>query len=147
MIAPNCRFQPIFVEDLAKAIALAALDPKTHGAKTYELGGPEVFAFKDLIKYTAAEVQSPRPLVWMPVAVARLIGLVGDVQAGLKGLVPVLPAPILTTDRVLLLANDNVVAKNAKGLKDLGIAATAVESIVPTYLWRFRKNGQFAVTA
>jgi len=83
----------------------------------------------------------------MPVAVARLIGLVGDIQAGLKGMIPVLPAPILTTDQVLLLANDNVVAKNAKGLKDLGIAATAVESIVPTYLWRFRKNGQFAVTA
>jgi NADH dehydrogenase len=140
------RFQPVYVGDVAAAVARSLGNSDVYG-KTYELGGPEVFAFKDLIKYTAAEVQSPRPLVWMPVVIARLIGLVGDIQGGLKGMVPVIPAPILTTDQVLLLANDNVVAKNAKGLKDLGIAATAVESIVPTYLWRFRKNGQFAVTA
>jgi len=142
----NNKFQPVYVGDVATAVARTLGNGDAYG-KTYELGGPEVFAFKDLIKYTAAEVQTPRPLVWMPVVVARLIGLAGDIQAGLKGMVPVIPAPILTTDQVLLLANDNVVAKDARGLKDLGIAATAVESIVPTYLWRFRKNGQFAVTA
>jgi NADH dehydrogenase len=140
------RFQPVYVGDVASAVARTLGNPAAYG-QTYELGGPEVFTFKDLIQYIGEEVMSPRPQVWMPVALARLIGVVGDIQAGLKGLVPVLPAPLLTTDQVLLLATDNVVAQDAKGLKDLGIAATAVESIVPTYLWRFRKNGQFAVTA
>jgi len=142
----NNKFQPVYVGDVAAAVARTLGNSDAYG-KTFELGGPEVFAFKDLIKYVGEEVMSPRPLVWMPVVIARLIGIVGDIQAGLKGLVPVVPAPLLTTDQILLLANDNVVATDAKTLKDLGIAATAVESIVPTYLWRFRRNGQFAVTA
>jgi uncharacterized protein YbjT (DUF2867 family) len=141
----NNKFQPVYVGDVAAAVARTLGNSLTYG-QTYELGGPEVFTFKDLIKYVGAEIMSPRPLVWMPVVVARLIGLAGDIQSGLKGFVPVVPAPLLTTDQVLLLATDNVVAKDAQGLSDLGIAATAVESIVPTYLWRFRQNGQFAVT-
>ncbi|MGZ3304630.1 MAG: complex I NDUFA9 subunit family protein, partial [Asticcacaulis sp.] len=72
---------------------------------------------------------------------ARLIAMGGDLQA-LFGM-----APILTTDQLLLLKRDNVVQAGSRGLKDLGIAPTAIESIVPTYLWRFRKNGQFAVQA
>ena len=138
------KFQPVYVNDVASAVA-RTLGKTEHYGQTFELGGPEVFAFKDLIKYVSNEIMTPRPLVWMPFVAARAIGVVGDVQAWAKAILPVIAAPILTTDQVLLLANDNVVAPGAKGLKDLGIAATAVESIVPTYLWRFRKNGQFAV--
>ncbi len=136
----NNRFQPVYVGDVAAAVARTLGNGAAHG-QTYELGGPEVFAFKDLIKYTAREILCPRPLVYLPFFAARMIGVVGDIQAYL----PLVPAPLLTTDQVLVLQKDNVVAQGAKGLKDLGIAATAVESIVPTYLWRFRTNGQFAV--
>jgi len=142
----NNTFQPVYVGDVAAAVAKTLGNTDAYG-KTYELGGPEVFAFKDLIKYVGEEVHAPRPLVWMPVPVARMIGVVGDIQSWVKGMLPVVPAPLLTTDQVLQLANNNVVAKGAKGLKDLDIAPTAIESIVPTYLWRFRKNGQFAATA
>ena len=134
------RFQPVYVGDVAAAVAKTLANPAAYG-RVFELGGPEVFSFADLIKYVGNEIMCPRPLVWMPFAVARFIGLVGDIQGLLR---PLLPAPILTTDQVLLLQVDNVVAPGAKGLKDLGIAPTAVESIVPSYLWRFRKNGQFA---
>ncbi len=136
----NNRFQPVYVGDVAAAVARTLGNSDARG-KTYELGGPEVYAFKDLIKYTARETMCPRALVYLPVFFARMIGVAGDIQSYL----PLVPAPLLTTDQVLMLQKDNVVAKNALTLKDLGIAATAVESIVPTYLWRFRPNGQFAV--
>lgn len=134
------KFQPVYVADVATAVARTVGNTKAY-SQTYELGGPEVFAFKDLVKYTAHEVMCPRPLIYLPFAAASLIGLVGNVLS----ITPIRPP--LTSDQVLMLQKDNVVANGAKGLKDLGIAATAVESIVPTYLWRFRKNGQFAVAA
>ena len=137
------RFQPVYVGDVAAAVAKTLGNTLAQG-QTYDLGGPEVFAFRDLINYTAREIMTPRPLVPVPFVVARMIGVVGDIQAYLS---PLAPAPLLTTDQVLVLQKDSVVAKGAKGLKDLGIAATAVESILPTYLWRFRKDGQFAVAA
>ena len=136
----NTRFQPVFVGDVATAVAHTLGNTKAFG-QTYELGGPEVFTFKDLIRYVAGEILCPRPLVYMPFSAASAIGIAGDIMA----LTPV--PPLLTTDQVLMLKKDNVVTAGAKGLKDLGIAATAVESILPTYLWRFRKNGQFAVAA
>jgi uncharacterized protein YbjT (DUF2867 family) len=147
----NMKFQPVYVSDVAAAIAKTLGSPSggnsASAGQTYELGGPEVYAFKDLIKYVGQETLNPRPLIWMPFVMASLIGVVGDIHAGLKGILAVLPEPLLTTDQVILLHSDNVVSAGAKGLGDLGIAPTAVESIVPTYLWRFRKNGQFAVVA
>ena len=138
------KFQPVYVGDVAAAVARTLGNSAAYG-KIYELGGPEVFEFKDLIAYTGREIMCPRPQVWAPFLLARFIGVAGDFQAGLHGILSVVPAPLLTTDQVLLLQKDNIVAKGALALKDLGIGATAVESIVPTYLWRFRKNGQFAV--
>ncbi len=134
------KFQPVYVADVATAVARTVGNTKAFG-QTYELGGPEVFEFRDLIKYTAQEIMCPRPLVYLPFAAASAIGLIGDIAS----ITPIKPP--LTSDQVLMLKKDNIVAKGAKGLKDLGIAATAIESIVPTYLWRFRKNGQFAVAA
>ncbi|MDI7775591.1 complex I NDUFA9 subunit family protein [Asticcacaulis sp. EMRT-3] len=141
------KFQPVYVGDVAQAIARLVGNEDAYG-QTYELGGPEVLTYSQLVKYVAQEIMTPRAQVWMPFAVASLIGVAGDIQAGLHGVLPLLvPAPPLTSDQVIMLKTDNVVSANALGLRDLGIAATAVESIVPTYLWRFRKNGQFAVMA
>jgi len=137
------RFQPVFVGDVARAVA-EAVSNKACAGHIYELGGPEVFSFNDLVRYVGEETHMRRPLVWMPFGVAGIIGFIGNIHAGLHGMIPVIPAPLLTTDQVEMLKTDNVVAAQARGLHDLGIAATAVESIAPSYLWRFRKNGQFA---
>jgi len=130
------RFQPVYVGDVAAAVARTLGNPAAYG-QTYELGGPEVYSFGDLIKYVGREVMTPRPLVYLPTLVARVIGVFGDIAGGLG-----FPPP-LTTDQVLMLKRDYVA--QGKGLKDLGIAPTALESIAPSYLWRFRTNGQFAV--
>jgi NADH dehydrogenase len=132
------KFQPVYVADVAAAITAALGDPASAG-KTYELGGPTVYSFRQLMELIVAETGRKNTLIPLPFAVASLIGLVGDVQAA------VLPIPpMLTTDQVLLLKSDNVVAEGAAGLAALGVAATPVESMVPSYLWRFRSGGQFA---
>jgi len=133
---PDAKFQPVYVGDVAAAVARTLGNPAAYG-QTYELGGPEVYSFGDLIKYVGREVMTPRPLVYLPTLVARVIGVFGDIAGGLG-----FPPP-LTTDQVLMLKRDYVA--QGKGLKDLGIAPTALESIAPSYLWRFRTNGQFAV--
>jgi uncharacterized protein YbjT (DUF2867 family) len=133
------RFQPVFVGDVANAVAACLLDANTAG-KTYELGGPAVFTFKALMELLAAEIGRKPILAPVPFGVASLIGIGGD----LINLQPFPIAPPLTTDQVALLRSDNVVAPGALGLKDLGIAATAVEPILPTYLYRYRKGGQYA---
>ncbi len=129
------KFQPVYVGDVAAAVARVLGNEAAYG-QTYELGGPEVYAFGDLIRYVGREVMAPRPLVYLPVLGARVLGVAGDIVAGLGF------PPLLTTDQVLMLKRDYVA--QGKGLKDLGIAPTALESIAPSYLWRFRTNGQFA---
>ncbi|MDC7682774.1 complex I NDUFA9 subunit family protein [Asticcacaulis sp. BYS171W] len=130
------KFQPVYVGDVARAVG-EVLGNAAYAGQTFELGGPEVFTYNELVTYVGQEVQSPRPLVWMPVFAARLIALVGDVSSFLI-------KPLLTNDQVTLLQSDNIVTGKTLGFKDLAIAPTAVESVVPSYLWRFRKNGQFA---
>ena len=130
------KFQPVYVGDVAAAIARVLGNEAAYG-QTYELGGPEVYSFGQLIRYVGREVMVQRPLIYMPTLGARVIGLFGDIAAGFGF------APLLTTDQVLMLKRDYVA--HGKGLKDLGIAPTALESIAPGYLWRFRANGQFAV--
>jgi NADH dehydrogenase len=134
----HTRFQPVFVCDVSAAIAACVTDGATAG-KTYELGGPTVFTFRELMELVLAETRRNRLLLPLPWPLAQAIGLIGDVQAS------VLPiAPPLTTDQVALLKSDNVVSAGAAGLAQLGIAPTAVEAIVPTYLYRYRDGGQFA---
>jgi NADH dehydrogenase len=130
------RFQPAYVADVAKAVAKAATDPDCAG-KTYELGGPTVYSFKELLELVVAETGRARPLVPLPFAVAGLIGAAGDLVAGL------IPPP-LTSDQVELLKADNVVSAGAAGFAELGIVPTAVEGVLPGYLSRYRKGGQYA---
>jgi NADH dehydrogenase len=130
------RFQPVFVGDVATAIA-DAVDGKTRAGTTYELGGPEVRTFKELMQYVLATIERKRLLVPLPFFAAKL-------QASILQFAP---TPPLTPDQVEMLRSDNVVSEAAKAqgrtLQGLGIEPDSIEAIVPSYLWRFRKTGQF----
>ena len=130
------RFQPVFVADVAEAIARAA-EGATRPGTIYELGGPEVRTFKQLMQYVLATTKRRRLLMPLPFGVAKLMAQ----------LLQLMPKPLLTPDQVLLLHRDNVVSQAAidagRTLEGLGIDPTAVEVVVPSYLWRFRKYGQF----
>jgi NADH dehydrogenase len=126
------RFQPVFVGDVAQAVARILDEPAAAG-NTYELGGPEVLTLKDILELTLKETRRKRFLVPVPFGLARIKG----------ALLGMLPKPLLTLDQVRLLESDNVVAADALTLRDLGITPTAAEAIIPSYLWRFRKTGQF----
>jgi uncharacterized protein YbjT (DUF2867 family) len=132
------KFQPVYVIDVASAI-VACLEGAAPGA--YELGGPETFSFRQLMEMVTHEIGKGRVLLPLPWTVASLIGLAGDLQALLQ---PFAPKPLITSDQVMLLHADNVVSGDAPGLEALGIVPTGVESILPTYLWRYRRGGQFA---
>ena len=133
----HTKFQPVFVGDVAQAIAKAATQSDLAG-KTFELGGPGVFDFRQILELIMTETGRQRLLLPVPFSVARLIGKVGELAA-----LTALPPP-LTSDQVELLKSDNVISGTYPGLSDLGIAATPVEGILPTYLYRFRKGGQYA---
>ncbi len=134
------RFQPVFVGDVATAVVAALREPSAAG-KTFEIGGPDVYTYRRLMELMLAEIHKTRILAPLPWGLAKLIGLVGDLQAKL------LPfAPPLTSDQVELLKHDNVASPSLPGLKALGVSApVAVEAIIPTYLYRYRRGGQFAV--
>ena len=130
------RFQPVFVGDVAKAIARLTTDPDAAG-ETYELGGPADFSFRRLMEIILEETGRRRMLLPLPFGVAGVLGAIGDVAAA------VLPPPI-TSDQVELLKTDNVVSGAFLGLTDLGITPTTLESVLPTYLYRYRRGGQYA---
>lgn len=127
----HTKFQPVFVGDVAAAIARLARDPAL-GGKTYELGGPTVYTFKELMETMLHETGRKRLLVPVPFALATLKAL----------FLQFLPKPLLTPDQVTLLRSDNVVT-GENGLTALGIAPASVEAEVPAYLWRFRAKGQY----
>lgn len=120
------KFQPVYVADVAAAIARVLDDPQTRG-KTYELGGPRVISFREflelVLKYTGRE----RPIVPVPMSLAKLEAM----------FLELLPVPPLTRDQLKLLGRDNVVASGALTLADLGITPTAMEVVLPTYLSRY----------
>jgi uncharacterized protein YbjT (DUF2867 family) len=139
------RFQPVFVGDVAEAIARAVDGTLREGA-VYELGGPQVKTFRELMAYTLATIGRKRPLVPLPFGVARLqAGVMEALKFATFGLLP--EALLLTRDQVTLLEADNVVSDAAlhdgRTLAGMGIEAESIEAIVPSYLYRFRKSGQF----
>jgi len=133
----HTRFQPVFVADVAAAVARAVVDEAATG-KTFELGGPAAYSFRDLMVLMLAEIERSRALVTVPFGVARLLGVAGDLMAATPF------APPITSDQVEMLRVDNVTAPGALGLADLGVTASALEPIIPTYLYRYRKGGQYA---
>ena len=132
------KFQPVFVGDVAQVVAKAVASPAAEGL-TYELGGPSVYSFKQLLELILRETGRHRVLVPLPWFAASLIGKVGDLMAGL---LPI--APPLSSDQVESLKADNVAAGGLPGLAEAGVVPTSVESVVPTYLYRYRKGGQYA---
>ena len=131
------RFQPVHVGDVAEAVARSATRADAAG-RTFELGGPTVWTFEDILKYILRETNRRRLLVPLPFFAARTIGSLAQLTA-VFGI-----APVLTRDQVLMLERDNVVGADAEGLSALGIEPTGLEAIAPSYLWRYRRGGQFA---
>ncbi|MGA7975272.1 MAG: sugar nucleotide-binding protein, partial [Pseudolabrys sp.] len=132
----HTRFQPVFVGDVATSIA-DAVDGKVQGGTVYELGGPDVHTFKELMQFVLDTIERKRLLVPVPFFVASMKAMV----------LQLMPKPLLTPDQVELLKVDNVVSEQAiaegRTLKAFGIEPEPIEAIVPSYLWRFRKTGQF----
>jgi NADH dehydrogenase len=138
----HTKFQPAFVSDVAEAIARIVEDPATAG-QVYELGGPGVFSFKALMEFVLRETGRGRALVPLPWPAASLIGMGGDLMETLSGfpLWPPIPPP-LTTDQVAQLKVDNIAT--GQGFEALGIVPKSIEAVVPSYLYRYRKGGQYA---
>ncbi|WP_423065267.1 complex I NDUFA9 subunit family protein [Devosia sp. CN2-171] len=136
VIGGKTRFQPLYVGDLALAIAAAA-EGEVKGGRIYELGGPEVATHNELVKRVIADTARTNPIVPLPAGIAKLIAFP----------LSFLPSPLITGDQVDLLQQDNVVSeaatKDKRTLAAFGVTPTAMEAILPSYLWRFMKNGQF----
>ena len=131
------KLQPVYVGDVASAVA-EAVDGKTRPGATYELGGPEVLTMREIIEIILAAIGRKRMLVSLPFELAKLQALLLQFAPG---------ALKLTPDQVELLRSDNVVSSAAKDagltLEGLGIAPDSLEAVIPQWLWRFRKTGQF----
>jgi NADH dehydrogenase len=130
-------FQPVYVADVAKAVANALQSPAARGT-TFELGGPSTYSFEALMVLMLKVIQRRRTLVPVPFPVADMLGRFGDMAAALG-----VPPPI-TRDQVTLLRGDNIVSPGTKGLADLGVTPSALEPILPSYLYVYRPGGQYA---
>jgi uncharacterized protein YbjT (DUF2867 family) len=133
VIAPKTRFQPVFVRDLARAIAAAALGPGMHGGKTYEIAGPEVMTMR-LLTERIAELSGQSPTLFdLPDFAAEALSHLGF-----------LPGAPLTRDQWRMLGRDNVAANKTSGLFAFGITPTPLAAVAPEWLGRFREGGRFA---
>jgi uncharacterized protein YbjT (DUF2867 family) len=132
----HTKFQPVFVGDVAEVLARGA-EGNLEPGMVYDLGGKEVMTLREIFEFVLKTTNRKRLLIQTPFALAK-------VQARFLGL---LPNPPLTRDQVALMRRDNVVSEQAKTegrtLEGLGITPATVEAVVPSYLWRFRKSGQF----
>ncbi|WP_419253277.1 complex I NDUFA9 subunit family protein [Caulobacter sp. ErkDOM-YI] len=140
LVGGETRFQPVFVGDVAAVIAQAASSPAAEGV-TYELGGPGVYTMREILQLILTETGRDRLLLPIPWFAASLLGQVGDVMAGI---LPI--APPITSDQVEMLKSDNVADHGLPGLAEAGVVPTSIEAIVPSYLYRYRKGGQYAPT-
>jgi NADH dehydrogenase len=126
------EFQPVFVGDVAQAAAKVLKDASTAG-QTYELGGPETLTLKQIMELVLRETRRNRMLLPIPFGLARVQGVVLEL----------LPKPLLTLDQVRMLETHNIVSEGAMTFRDLDIVPAAPGAIIPSYLWRFRKHGEF----
>ena len=137
LVGINYKFQPILVTDVADAI-VKAIEIKDNEGKIYEIGGPKIISFGDMVKSILKTINKKRFVVQMPMAIAKL-------QSTITDLLPI--PPILTKDQCKILSEaDNVVSNNHLTLKDLDINPLDVEEEMKKWLWRYREGGQFAKT-
>lgn len=132
----NTRFQPVYVGDVAKAIA-TSIDNGSNGT-IYELGGPTSYTFKELLEFILSTIDKKRLLVPLPWFAANIVGAVGEVT----GYLPFVK-PVLTRDQVKSLKTDNIVSPDMPGLDELGIKGKTIEAIMPAFLEKYKKYGQF----
>jgi len=130
-------FQPVYVQDVAEAVA-QAVDGKLKAGSVYELGGPEALSFKECLELMLEVIDRKRLLLPIPFPVASAMGKI----------MQMLPSPLLTADQVELLKSDNIVseeaAKEGRTLEGIGIDPSTVAAILPTYLGMFAEHGQYA---
>ena len=134
VIRPRTRFQPVYAADVGKAVCAAALHPRDHGGKTYELGGPQVLSMRELMEWIAETTGWDRQLVDVP----------DSVGAALARLVGWLPGAPITWDQWMMLGRDSVVAPGAEGLRHFGIAPTPLAAVSEGWLTAYRRGGRFA---
>ncbi|MES2665504.1 MAG: complex I NDUFA9 subunit family protein [Pseudomonadota bacterium] len=140
VVGASTRFQPVYVDDVAQAAVQGILGQAAPGV--YELGGPDVETFRGLMQRMLRVIQRRKLVVGIPFLVARIMaGLLDFVQFATGGLIS---NGMITRDQVRNLRRDNVVAPGARGLVDLGIVPTAMDGVLPEYLWCFRPSGQYA---
>ena len=134
IVKPNYKFQPILADDVATAI-VKAIEIKKNEGKIYEIGGPTIISFKDMVKSIVSTIGKKRFIVEMPMPLAK-------VQAALFSL---MPKPLLTKDQCVILSEaDNIVSNKHLTIKDLNIKPTDVQQAMSKWLWRFRAGGEFS---
>ncbi len=139
VVGGDTLFQPVYVDDVAQAAVKGVLGGAEPGI--YELGGPDTHSFRAFMQIMLEVIRRRRLIVNIPFFAARIIGSVSDfVQSVSLGLIPAQ----ITADQVRSLRHDNVMTGGTKSLADLDISPTAVEAVLPDYLWRFRPSGQYA---
>ena len=132
----TARVQPVFVGDVGAAAVAVLARPET-AKKVFELGGPRVYTYREIAALVLREIDRDKPIVSVPAFLMKIAGFFAEF----------LPVPPITADQVELLTQDNIARPGAPGLADLGIAATAAEVILPTYLDRFRIGGRYNLHA
>ncbi|MEC3912475.1 complex I NDUFA9 subunit family protein [Sphingobium sp. CR2-8] len=130
VIGAATKFQPVYVADVAQAIANAAQQPGIHGGKTYELAGPQVLSMKDINAWIAKAIGRDKPII--------------EVPHGLASLLAMLPGAPITRDQLAMLGRDNVAAPGSEGLQALGVAATPLGAVADKWMVRYRRHGRFA---
>jgi NADH dehydrogenase len=138
VIGADTKFQPVYVDDVAAAATNAVLGQVPAGV--YELGGPDVASFRELMKMMLGIIRRRRLIVNMPFWMARIMASAFGIGRALS--LGLIKGPV-TKDQVANLALDNVVGADAKGFDALGMTPTAMEAVLPDYLWRFRPSGQY----
>jgi NADH dehydrogenase len=133
VVAGECRFQPVYVKDLAKAIARAALEPELYGGQLFEIGGPQVMTMEDIYRVSARTAGREPELLRLPKIASAFLSWFGF-----------LPGAPLTRDQWKMLQRDNVAAAKSKGLSAFGIEPTSLGAVAPQWLTRFREGGRWA---
>lgn len=123
VVGGSSLMQPVYVDDVAQAVAQSLIHPQASGL-IYEIGGPKRASFNHLLSSLLKWIDRPKPIINLPLPLARLLGMIGQL----------FPIPPLTVDQVLLLQKDNIVSGHLPGLEQLGITPTPMETIVPSYV-------------
>lgn len=140
LVGAETRFQPVYVDDVAAAAVMAATGGAAPGV--YELGGPEVASFRELMRTMLTVIRRRRAVAALPGWMAR--AQAGALDAAQRWSFGLFANELLTRDQVVLLGRDNVVAPGARGFEALGIAPTPMEAVLPGYLYVYRPGGQYA---